>query len=259
MAHPVARRDPFRFVLAMILPWIAVAAAQAPEAGDAGAILDRILENLRGESQVATLEMTVTRPSEEDRYELRIFSEGEERALTRVVAPPRDAGQAFLSAGDDVFLYSPRLRRVLRLPPSGRSDAFLGSDIAYDDLAGDDLRDQYDASLIEETEEAVTLELIPVEGAATPYGKVELTAAKPSYAPTRIVYYDQRGNAVKENLVSDYVAVDGRSIPQRFEVRDLLEEGHRTVVTWNDAEFGVDVPDACFEQSALEREGACEP
>ena len=225
---------------------------------DAASVLDTIVNNLRGESQVATLNMQVIRPGEEDVYTMRIYSEGEEQGLTRVIAPPRDAGQAFLNDGDNVFIYNPRLRRVLRLPPSGQSDSFLGSDISYNDLAGDDLQENYQVSILEETDESVTLELIPNPNAPTPYGKVELTAEKPSYAPTNITYFDQRGNAVKENILSDYAEVDGLYIPQRFEVTDLLEEGHRTVVTWQDAEFGVDIPEACFTQNALEREGACE-
>lgn len=225
---------------------------------DALSIVDRILGNLRGESQVATLNMQVIRPDEENAYTMRIYSEGEDKGLTRVIAPPRDAGQTFLNDGDNVFIYSPRLRRVLRLPPSGRSDSFLGSDISYDDLAGDDLKDNFEATVLEETDESVTLELVPQPDAPTPYGKVHLTAEKPSYAPTNMTYFDQRGAAVKENLLSDYAEVDGLYIPQRFEVRDLLEEGNLTVVTWQDAEFGVDIPEACFTQNALEREGACE-
>ena len=225
---------------------------------DAASVIDRIIDNMRGESQVATLEMTVLRPSEEDTYTMRIYSEGEEKGLTRVIAPPRDAGQAFLNDGDNVFIYNPRLKRVLRLPPSGQSDSFLGSDISYDDLAGDDLRDNFEASILEETEGSVTLELIPNDGAPTPYGKVHLTAEKPSYAPTNITYFDQRDTAVKENILSNYAEVDGLYIPQRFEVKDLLKEGNMTVVTWNDAEFGVSIPEACFTQNALERTGACE-
>ena len=227
-------------------------------AQDAPSILDTITSNLRGDSQAATLNMQVIRPDEEDTYTMRIYSEGENRGLTRVIAPPRDAGQAFLNDGDNVFIYNPRLRRVLRLPPSGQSDSFLGSDISYNDLAGDDLQENYAAEILEETNDSVTLELTPAPNAPTPYGKINLTAEKPSYAPTNITYFDQRDTAVKENILSDYAEVDGLYIPQKFEVKDLLEEGNMTVVTWQDAKFGVSIPDSCFSQNALEREGACE-
>ncbi|CAN5895187.1 hypothetical protein BH24DEI2_BH24DEI2_04750 [soil metagenome] len=231
--------------------WLSVSSGPLPT-------LNLILANLRGESQVATLQMTVTRPDKEASYTMRIFSEGEAKGITRVIAPPRDAGQAFLNDGDNVFIYNPRLKRVLRLPPSGRSDSFLGSDISYDDLAGDDLRDNFAVSILEETKESVTLELVPAANAPTPYGKVHLTAEKPSYAPTVITYFDQRGTAVKRNSLANYAEVAGRYIPQRLEVKDLLSPGNMTVVTWQDAEFGVTIPEACFSQNSLEREGACE-
>src|SRR5690606_17702027 len=71
---------------------------------------------------------------------------GGERGLIRIVAPPREAGQAFLMDGDDLWLYNPRLGRSLRLPPSGRSGAFLGSDVSYNDIVGRDLENDYIAA-----------------------------------------------------------------------------------------------------------------
>lgn len=221
---------------------------------DAHAILDRMVENLRGGGQRATLELTVEREDETRSYLLEIVSDGTERSFTRVVEPPRDAGQAFLVDGDELFVYSPRLGRVLRLPPSGRSDGFLGSDLSYDDLAGDEVRDAYDASVVERRDDAVVLSLTPHPTAATPYGELRFTASLPELAPRELVYFDQRETPVKRLTLSEFrTGEGGRIVPTRFVVEDLTEGGGRTIAQWTDLELGVEPPDRCFTQQALER------
>jgi outer membrane lipoprotein-sorting protein len=223
-----------------------------PEGADA--ILDRMVENLRGGGQRAEVRMVVERPDERREYRLDVVSDGTERSLTRVVEPPREAGQAFLVDGDELFVYSPRLGRALRLPPSGRSDGFLGSDLSYDDLAGDEVRDDYEAEVAERDERSVTLSLTPRPTAPTPYGELRFVASLPDLAPQELVYYDQRGNAVKRLVFSEVRELEaGRRVPTHFEVRDLTEEGGRTVADWTEVEFGVEPPDRCFTQQALER------
>lgn len=240
-------------LLLLALAAVATAQDEAPVPEDADAILDRMVDNLRGGGQRATLEMTVERDDDVRSYLLEIVSDGAERSLTRVVEPPRDAGQAFLVDGPELFVYAPRLGRVLRLPPSGRSDGFLGSDLSYDDLAGDEVRDDYDAEVLERDDERVVLSLVPRPRAPTPYGELRFVASLPDLAPRELTYYDQRGTAVKRLTLSDFREVDGRTIPTRFEVADLTEGGGRTVATWTEVDFGVDPPDACFTQQALER------
>jgi len=125
-AFPARRLPLVRVLVAATLlvfaAGLAQDAAQVPD--DADAILDRMVENLRGGGQRATLEMRVERDDDVREYRLEVISDGTERSLTRVAGPPRDAGQAFLVDGDELFVYSPRLGRALRLPPSGRSDGF---------------------------------------------------------------------------------------------------------------------------------------
>jgi outer membrane lipoprotein-sorting protein len=253
-----ARFPSLRTLLALALTAaLGAAAAQndaPPVPEDADAILDRMVENLRGGGQRATLRMVVERPDEIREYRLEVVSDGTERSLTRVVEPPREAGQAFLVDGDELFVYSPRLGRALRLPPSGRSDGFLGSDLSYDDLAGDEVRDDYDAEIASRGADAVTLSLVPKPTAPTPYGELRFTASLPALAPQELVYFDQRGNAVKELRFSELRELeDGRIVPTRFEVEDLTEDGGRTVAEWLDVEFGVEPPDRCFTQQAVER------
>lgn len=237
----------------LALPSALAQEATDPTSMDAEALLDRMVDNLRGGGQRATLEMTVERDGDVRSYRLTIVADGAERSLTRVLEPARDAGQAFLVDGDELFVYAPRLGRVLRLPPSGRSDSFLGSDISYSDLAGDDMRDSYSSEVIERTDDEVVLSLIPEPRAPTPYGEVRFVATLPDLAPREMTYFDQRGNAVKRLTLSDFRESDGRIVPTRFVVEDLTEGGGRTVAQWTDVEFGIEPPDACFTQQALER------
>lgn len=256
MIRPLPRTILTAILAALLLALAAhPSAVRAQEGGDAEAqeLLDRIIENLRGESQRATLTLTVERPDRTQSYQLRVVSDGSERSLTRVVAPARDAGQAFLIEGDNIFLYTPRLGRVLRLPPSGRSNSFLGSDISFNDLAGDDYRDDYSAAISAREGGTVTLALTPNEGAPTPYGRLDFDADAETLEPLRVVYIDQRDTPVKEILFEERVDTDAGIIPTRFVVNDLTQDGYRTVAEWTEYTFGGDVPETCFRQEALER------
>lgn len=227
-------------------------AQDVPE--DPDAVLERIFDNMRGGGQHATLSLTVERPERTREYVLEIVSDGGERALTRVIEPSREADQAFLTLENELFVYNPRLGRVLRLPPSGRSDAFLGSDLSYSDLAGDAVRDDYEAEVASRTEDEIVLELTPRPNAPTPYGALRFRASVPELAPRELVYLDQRGDAVKRLRFEDLERLDDdRLFPRRMVVEDLTEDGARTVASWREADFGFDPPERCFTQEALER------
>lgn len=216
-------------------------------------ILNTIIDAQRGgEAMRGTITMTVTRPDRERTYQIEMVSDGGERSLIRVVAPARDADQAFLRDGDNLYLYNPRLGRTLRLPPSGQSDAFLGSDLSYNDLAGRDMAQDYAPEVTGESDGTIELTLTPREGAATPYGRLVLTAQAESYAPLEYVYFDQREQPVRRLAFSEFVTVDDLEFPTRIEVENVLERDERTVMVISDYEFGADVPDDCFTERALE-------
>ena len=229
-------------------------AAEAP-ADDAEDVLDAILDNMRGGGMAATLVLSVWRGDSETRYRLEIVSDGRERALMRVTEPPREAGQAFLRDGDNLWIYVPRLRRTLRLPPSGKTDRFLGSDLSYSDLSGRDAESDYEAEILARTDREVTLRLVPRPGAPTPYGEVHLSAALPHHTPQVMLFFDQRGQPVRRILFEDYVEAEGYRVPTRVTVEDLLRDGHRTVVAYERYRFGISPPAACFTLQALE--GGC--
>lgn len=238
-----------RRTLALVL---ALTGPTAGAATDPQAVLRAIVDQQRGGSLRATLTLDVARPGRQTRYVLDLVSDGQERALIRVRAPAREAGQAFLRDGETLFLYTPTLGRALRLPPSGRSDSFLGSDLSYADLTGRDLERQYTARVTAEDAEHLTLDLTPRPDAPTPYGRVTVEARVKGPVPTRITFFDQRGGAVKRVNFDQYAPVNGRSFPVRTTVEDLVRPGRRTTLVYSNSTFGARLPGTCFEQRALE-------
>lgn len=219
---------------------------------DPQAVLHSIVDNQRGGTMRATLTLSVTRPDRQTQYVLDIVSDGNQKALTRVKAPAKDAGQAFLRDGENILIYNPTLKRVLRLPPSGRSDSFLGSDLSYSDISGRDAEQDYTPKIAAEDADSLTLELTPKPEAPTPYGKLSIKARAKGYVPLEMTFFDQRGQAVRKISFSQFTEVNGKSFPLQMVIEDLLRSGNRTTLTYSNFKFGVSLPDSCFSQRALE-------
>lgn len=232
-----------------IYPSAAMGTAQQ----DADVLLQAVIDNLRGGSMEGTYTFVVERPGRTSEYVMEIISDGDRRGYIRVIAPPRDAGQAFLMNGDDLWVYNSRLGRSLRLPPSGRSNAFLGSDVNYNDIVGRDLERDYAPAVVQSDSDVLVLELTPRPGAPTPYGKVLIEVEAESLAPRWVDYYDQRGQVVRRLTLSEYMPVGERRIPLEMVVEDRAREGYRTIVRLSDVQFDIAVPVACFTLQALER------
>lgn len=217
-------------------------------------LLENLLDSMRGGTLRATMTMTVTRPDEENVYVIDIMGDGEERSLIRVIEPARDAGQAFLTQDNNLFLYNPRLRRTLRVPPSGRNDSFLGSDLNYNDIAGRAMEEDYDAEITAQDADTFELTLTPKANAPTPYGKVVAYGRKSDYAPLEYLYYDQRDTAVRRiNLMAYTETPEGLPFPQMLEIVNLLEQGELTTLSYSNVDFETEIPERCFTERALER------
>ncbi|OUN01711.1 MAG: hypothetical protein BAA04_12705 [Firmicutes bacterium ZCTH02-B6] len=248
-------------VVALTVAGVAAATQGAVHPGvDATGVLEAVVDNWRGGPLRGTYTFTIERPGRTTEYVMEIVADGQDRGLIRIVAPPREAGQAFLMDGADLWLYNARLGRSLRLPPSGRSNAFLSSDVSYNDIVGRDIEKDYTAMFAAPeaaggrgTDATIVLELTPRQGAPTPYGRVVIGVEETSLTPQWLDYYDQRGRVVKRLTLSEYLEVGGSRLPQLMVVEDLTKQGYRTLVRLSGVELDTSVPDACFTLQALER------
>ena len=216
------------------------------------ALLKASIDSLRGPAMSAKFEITIDRPGRTRRYVLQTLGDGGDRSLLRVLEPARYRGQAFLVKGNQIWIYDPRFRRTLSLPPSGKSGAFLGSDLSYQDFAGRDFERDYEVSIDSKTPETITLRLVPKPRAPVPYGSLLLSIDATTNVPKVLTYYDQRDKAIKQILFLQADPIgNGRFLVIQGEVKDLLKPERRTQFRVLEYQIGP-VPDRCFTLNALE-------
>jgi outer membrane lipoprotein-sorting protein len=241
-------------VLALLLGTAARPAAGAPPP-DAAAIVKRAIDYWRGRSSYALMAMTVHRPDSERESVMRAFTRGTKDALVRFMEPARDAGNATLKRGDDMWVFTPRLNRVVKIPFSMMASSWMGSDFSYNDLAkSDQLVVDFDDRVIDtETSDGhavYVIEATPHQSAAVIWGK-EVVRIRDDNLLLEETFFDQDGKPVKRMSARAIGMLDGRRYVTRLRMVKLEATDEWTELDYRDARFDRDLPDGLFTLSNL--------
>ncbi len=222
---------------------------------DAREIVRSAWQHWRGESSQGEMTMTVHRPGWERTTSLRIWTRGQKHSLVRVTEPKKDAGNATLMVGDEMWTYAPKVNRVLKVPSSMMAQSWMGSDFSNRDVSrADTIVDQYDHRIVETTTEdghAVTvIESIPHPDAAVVWGK-EVLRIRDDHVVLAEDYYDQDGKLVKSMRSLKLGRMGGRALAilQRMQKAEAADEW--TDVRLDRIEFDIKIPDRVFTRSNL--------
>jgi outer membrane lipoprotein-sorting protein len=129
----------YTFVTLFLLCFVpAIAQAESPPLSPATALVQEAIEYWREGSSHAVASMTVHRPDWERTMKFTSWTKGNDFSLIQFIAPPKDAGSASLKRGNEMWSYSPKIRRVIKIPSSMMAQSWMGSDFSYNDLARDD-------------------------------------------------------------------------------------------------------------------------
>ena len=241
-------------MLLAALPYQGIVAEELPDARE---FVAAIIDEMRGQSSYAELTMVVTRPDWTRTSKLIAWTKGRDKSLVRFTAPPREAGNAFLTLDDRIWTWSARIGRRIRLPTSLMSQSWAGSDLSYSDLArSDDRLDQYsfeifaaDANEIDETlvagQAVYRIDAIPLDNAPVVWGKEEMIV-RADYVLLRQVFYDQSMLPVKEIKSLKVEEIDGRTFASETLVEDLEELGNSTSLLFDTVKFDFDISDDVF-------------
>ena len=188
--------------------------------------------------------------------------DGMRRGLARITRPAELRGMSFLmienpDRAHDTFVYLPSQRRVRRISTAQKDDAFVGSDLSYEDMERRRPRD-YDAALLPEErvegEPAFAVEARPRLHDA--YERVVLLVAQADSALLELRFF-KSGSPESYRVMrmprSAMHSEDGHVLPTRIEVENR-RRGTTTVVTYRDLEVNPELEERLFVPSWLERD-----
>ena len=218
-------------------------------------IIRAAIDHWRGMSSYTEMSMTIHRPDWERTMTMRAWTKGDEKSLVRVVEPKKDRGNGTLTDDDDMWSYSPKVNRVIKIPSSMMGQSWMGSDFSNKDVArADDIVDQYEHEVIatEETDGITiyTVESIPLEDAAVVWGK-EVLKIRDDHVVIEHAFYDQDYELVKSLTSLEVGEMGGRTIALRQRMSKADEPDEWTEIEVHAVEYDIDLKDSLFTQSNL--------
>jgi outer membrane lipoprotein-sorting protein len=235
----------------------------APPGADARSIAEKVEDVFRGRNSYLKATMTVVSPRlpTPRRVEFRAWDDRpEKRSFIRILAPPKDAGMAFLKLGSNLWNFIPRVERTIRIPPSMMLQSWMGSDFTNDDLVRESSQlDDYDHQLLGidpepdgvESERAYVIEYRPHEDAPVVWGKIVTWVDVARYAPLRQDFYDEDGEKLRVIRFSEIHEVQGRPYPHRWSLVPIDKEGHETLIEIEEIRFDEDFDERIFTKRHL--------
>ena len=138
------------------------------------------------------------------------------------------------------------------------SQGWMGSDYTNDDILKESsMVVDYNHSLLGEEKVNGTLcykiNMKPKEDAAVVWGKVIKWISKEHFNQLKAEYYDEDGELIRTELLSEVKEMDDRMVPTYIEVIPEDEKEKKTVLELNKIQFNRDIPDNFFSQQNMKR------
>ena len=237
-------------LLTGLLPALALGADPDPTQ-----LIKQAFDNWRGKSSYTEVTMTVHRPDWERSMSMLSWTRGDDDSLVRFTAPPKDAGNATLKLGDDMWIFNPRLNQILKLPASMMAQSWMGSDFSYNDLAkANQVLTQYTHKLIgneqREGHGVYVIEALPKPEAATVWGK-QVVRIRDDGVLLEENYFDQDMKLVKSMGTKTVAELGGRQYPVLVIMRKAESAREWTQLHFLQGHFNLHLPDALFTKSNL--------
>ena len=225
------------------------------KAQDAQALVEASFNYMRGETSVSTVVMTIHRPDWQRTMTIKCWTKGQEDSIFRIIAPARDSGNGTLKRGREMWTYNPKINRVIKIPPSMMSQAWMGSDFSNNDLSKtESLINDYTHTIIgTETHEGKKVYIIksmPKPEAPVVWGMQKLKIREDHIFLVQ-GFYDEDLQPVKIMTTLQIQMLGGKLFPRVWKMQKADVKDEYTVLEYKKLAFDKDMPDRLFTLSSL--------
>lgn len=241
----------------IILPVLFMGIALSAQKPGAKEIIEKVDKNMAADTRIFTSRMTIHNLRNTRTVESKSWSEGENKAFTEYMSPPREQGTKMLKLENQLWIYSPSTDRIIQISGHMLRQSVMGSDLSYEDMMEDPhLLNHYSA--VTDGEEAVgdrkcwkiTLTALSPE---VSYPTQKLWVDMERFVPLKKELYARSGTLLKRMELSDVQQIQGRWFPKKVLFKDVLKEGSGTEFQMVDIQFNVPIPEYMFSKAGLKK------
>ena len=238
-----------------LLALVAPVFGQEADGNTARDIVREAINHWRGLSSYSVMTMVIHRPDWERSMTMRAWTKGDKQSLVRVTEPAKDRGNGTLTDDNNMWSFSPKVNRVIKIPSSMMGQSWMGSDFSNKDIArADDIVDQYDHTLLssEDVDGLTVFEIqsIPHEEAAVVWGR-EVLRIRSDYVVLEHSFYDKDNELVKSLKSLEIAEMGVRTVANRQRLTQTDEPEEWTEIQVNSVEYEIDIPGSMFTLSNL--------
>lgn len=225
------------------------------KAQNAQAVVEDSFNYMRGKTSVCTLDMTIHRPDWERTITIKAWTKGQNDSIFRIIAPPKDHGNGTLKKKREMWMYNPKVNRVIKIPPSMMSQAWMGSDFSNDDLSKtESLIKDYSHTIIgtetHEGKKVYLIKSIPKPGAPVVWGMQRLKIREDHIFLAQ-EFYDEDLKLVKALTTLQIQMLGGKLFPRVWKMQKADVKDEYTMLEYKELTFDQNLPDSLFTLSSL--------
>jgi outer membrane lipoprotein-sorting protein len=217
-----------------------------PEPNDMTSDLSMVLTDSKGRTRESTLHV--------------MTQSGGEKQIIWFLAPADDRGVSFLKIeyddkDDEMRLWLPAFKKIRRISSKKKSEAFMGSDMSYEDMTNRDLEDN-EYTLLKTNEivneiKCYVIETKPKKELRSEYSHHISWIAKDGLYPVKEESYDRSGKLLKEKMffstrINDYFILTELYV-------ENVQKNHNTRLTFQNVILDTGIGDSMFQEKNLTR------